>query len=370
MKTSKVAAIIVSFLLSVSVIAGSGITSFTATPLLKVEPNLSTDYPSGYNPSQIRTAYGLDKITNTGKGQKIAIVDAYGNKDMFGDYIAFSNYYNLPQTSFTIKDMGVTTSDSGWALETALDVEWAHALAPDASLLLVEAKSSGIDDLVDAIDYAVNNGATAVSMSWGCPEYSVLENYASHFVHSGTLFLASSGDNGAGSQWPSDSSNVISVGGTTLNLDSNGNRTSETAWGGSGGGVSSIESEPTWQQTFGITASKRSAPDISLDADPNTGVSVYCTVAQSGGLSGWFKVGGTSLSAPACAGIISSLNQNSTVIKNTASFYNLAGTTSYKNTYSAFYDITSGSNGNSAVTGYDTATGLGSLEADKILAAQ
>src|SRR5204863_6759825 len=130
------------------------------------------------------------------------------------------------------------------------------------------ASSSQVTDLMNAVDAAVNAGATVVSMSWGAMEFSGMSYYDGHFNRANVTFTASSGDNGAGVEWPAVSPYVLAVGGTTLYLDSNGNRTSETAWSGSGGGISSFYSEPAYQNGW-QTSNRRGVPDVSYLADPN-----------------------------------------------------------------------------------------------------
>ena len=237
-------------------------------------------------------------------------------------------------------------TDSGWAEETCLDVEWAHAIAPDAKILLVEAKSPSESDLLQAVDYARNRpDVVSVSMSWGSNESYLETNWDYHFTSSyGAVFFASSGDKGSGVIWPASSPNVVAVGGTTLKIDS---VISETAWSGSGGGISNFEPIPDYQTNFGLTTPKRSVPDVSYNADPSTGVSVYCN-------SQWLpgKMGGTSAGAPQWAAIYA--------LDRSATNNNLYGKA--KSVYSAhFRDITSGSNGGyNATIGYDYVTGLGS----------
>src|SRR5208337_1467923 len=254
------------------------------------------------------------------------------------------------------------STNSGWAIEISLDVEWAHAIAPQATILLVEASSSSLTDLMNAVYYATTTYATttagiaapvkAVSMSWGSSEFSTESTYDSYFTStSGIVFFASSGDNGAGVIWPSSSPNVVSVGGTTLDVTSTGALISETAWSGSGGGVSAYEPQPAYQTNYGLTYAKRSTPDVSYDADPNTGVYVYDTTPYEGE-SGWWDVGGTSVGAPQWAAI-----QALGLSANNVNFYQDAISASYP---SYFRDITSGSNGYQAGTGYDLVTGLGS----------
>jgi subtilase family serine protease len=265
----------------------------------------------------------------------------------------FSSYFGLTPVSFTEVKIGSPPSDTGWGLEISLDVEWAHAIAPNATILLVEAASNMGTDLLNAVAYARGlSNVVAISMSWGGPEFSGESSYDSDFTSSyGATFFASSGDNGAGVNWPAVSSNVVGVGGTTLNLNPSGSVASETGWSGSGGGVSAYEPEPSYQPTYGVkgTGGFRGVPDVSYDANPNTGVAVYDTY----GYSGWILVGGTSAGSPQWAAI-QALGRSAS----NANFYVDAASVNYP---SYFRDITSGSNGPySAGPGYDFVTGLGS----------
>jgi subtilase family serine protease len=248
--------------------------------------------------------------------------------------------------------------------------EWAHALAPDANILLVEARSDGSEDLYNAIQYANTQNPQVVSMSWGGPEYDrESSDDATYFSHSGIVYLAASGDQGdsAGVDYPAASPNVIAVGGTSLPLDANGNLTGpETAWddsyGSTGGGISSYETEPGYQTSFGVPYSGgRCVPDVAFDADPGTGVSVYFDGSKFGSSPGWWVIGGTSLSVQCWAGIIALDDQNSPLTNASQALYQLAGSNSNYNSYGAFRDITSGGNGTyNAGVGYDLCTGLGS----------
>ena len=168
--------------------------------------------------------------------------------------------------------------DANWALEISLDVEWAHAIAPKANILLVEATSNSVADLFAAAGFAANqSGVVVVSMSFGSNEFSGESSFDNTFTtpagHAGVTFVASSGDNGAPVSYPSVSPNVLSVGGTTLHLDSSGNLTSagETGWSGSGGGISTQESQPSYQNGVVTQSTTRTNPDVAYDADPNTG---------------------------------------------------------------------------------------------------
>lgn len=327
----------------------------------------ATVKPSGYSPSQIKKAYGIDDDFGTGKGKTIAIVVAYGSPYIKNDLEVFNEQFDLPSANLTIKNLGTQSLNLDWALETTLDVEWAHAMAPDARILLVAAASDYSFDLFEAMEYAVDSGADIISMSWGCYEKADFSKAEEYFSDSSAIFVAAAGDDGAGAIWPASSPLVIAVGGTTLKLDSSGNRISETAWSDSGGGVSKFETAPSWQNIFGISTTKRAMPDISFLADPTTGVSVYCSVKNSKNSSGWYVLGGTSLGAPACAGIIADLNEDTEYIQDASSFYDLAGTTSYTNSYNCFNDIQSGSNGYKALRGFDLVTGLGTPKCDNIL---
>ena len=284
-----------------------------------------------------------------------------------------------------MKNLGGSTTDPGWALETSLDVEWAHALAPGANILLVEAASGSLSDLFSAVSTASQQpGVSVVSMSWGTNEFWGESSFDSLFTtpagHTGVTYVAASGDSGAwsGPMYPSVSPNVLAVGGTSLTLNSNGGYGSESGWSGSTGGFSgldsywwSYESQPSYQnaalQAAGLSYGVRTTPDVSFNADPNSGVAVYDSVSYSG-QSGWFQVGGTSAAAPAWAGLIAITDQGLA----TGGKGPLSGTQAQTQLYglpsSDFHDITSGFNGYSATTGYDLVTGLGSPKANAVIA--
>ena len=282
-----------------------GGTSATAAASTKQAAPLATSSsPQGYTPAQIAQAYGFNQITfdggtlkGNGAGQTIAIVDAYVDPNIASDLAKFDSQFGLAApASFTQYVQQGATTNAGWALETALDVEWAHAIAPGANIVLVEANNSSLSSLLSAVNYARDlSSVSVVSMSWGASEFSSESAYDSYFTtpagHSGITFVASSGDGGAGTTWPSVSPNVLAVGGTTLSTTASGNYVNETAWSDSGGGVSSFETEPSYQTSVESTG-KRTTPDVAYDANPNTGFAVYDSVAYAG-QSGWFEVGGT-----------------------------------------------------------------------------
>ena len=328
-----------------------------------------------YSPAQIRHAYGFDQLALDGTGQTIAIVDAYDDTTIANDLTVFDTQFGLaaPPSFVKATPQGLPAYNSGWAGEIALDVEWAHAVAPGAKILLVEAKSSSLTDLLGAVDYAVAQGANQVSMSWGSAEFRGETNYDAHFNHPGVTFLASSGDNGAGVSFPAVSPYVTAVGGTSLQLDTSSNRISETGWSGSGGGASTVVSRPGYQSGF-QSGRKRGVPDVAYNADPNTGFYVYDSSA--GGT--WWQVGGTSAGAPQWAGLTALVNQGRAAAGKSSlgsgaaygtnqALYALAGSSSYTNASGDYVDVTSGSNGNPATTGYDLVTGLGSPAAYKLV---
>ncbi len=319
-----------------------------------VTPATSTT-PSGLSPAQIKSAYAFSASSTLGAGKTIAIVDAYDDPHAEADLSVFSSQYGLPACTTAngcfakVNQTGGTSyprTNAGWSLEISLDIQWAHAIAPGAKILLVEAKSANTNDLFAAEDYASAH-ATYVSNSWGGSESSSETGWDSHFTTSGVSYFVSSGDSGLPAQYPSSSPNVISVGGTTLTFNANGSLNSETGWASGGGGCSTYESASSAQAAFeSLCGTKRSTPDVSLDADPASGVSVYDTVRYNG-QSGWFVVGGTSASSPmwAARSAASGAQVNSA--------YVYANNISYR-------DITAGGNTGGCLVGYDLCSGRGS----------
>jgi subtilase family serine protease len=297
----------------------------------------------------------------TGGSGVIAVVDAYDYPTAADDFVTFSDQFGLPYgdecgasgtlpcfTKVYATD-SAPKANSGWALEAALDIEWAHAMAPNAQIVLVEAASSFTSDLLDAVNVASNAVATCngncssggtgeVSMSWGGSETSGEVALDTYFTTPGVIYVAASGDTGGSVIWPSASPEVVSAGGTTIPRDSSGDFSGETAWTDSGGGPSAVESEPAYQD--GITlidqTGMRGTPDFSFDSDPASGVSVYDSTRYEGH-SGWWIIGGTSTAAQALAGIIN-------LVGTSTSNSSAELTTIYSNFTNAseFTDITSG----------------------------
>ena len=342
-----------------------------------------------YNVKEYKNNNGISKV-------KIAIIIAYsynaktpGSTLLQNDLKTYwkSNFgQNSNPPTITIKTMPGAIFDDGWAMEECLDLQMIATINPNADIHVVEAKSSSLNDLMVAINYASNIiKAHIISMSWGSNDSNGLIPYNNNFTNPNICYCASTGDDNYVS-WPSVLSNCMAIGGTSL-YNSNNNRT-ETTWTSAGCGYSSSILKPSYQKNISqITGTNRAIPDISLVANPNTGVKIYYNKQ-------WIQIGGTSLSCQLFAGMISLFNQNrlnkklSTLtsvckdkngnlpINNIQTYlytkiYN--NITSYKN---IFYDITSGSDkgskqdGNltdySASTNYDIPTGLGSINCDQL----
>lgn len=356
--------------------------AWVATPPFRIRGNATATYQNGYAPAQIKDAYGLNQVSETGTGETIAIVDAYGSPSVQNDVATFDGQFNLPAINLTIAypNGQPSKTDGGWALETSLDVEWAHALAPSANILLVVAKSNSTSNLVSAIDYATAHGAQVVSNSWGGSEFSSEGTYDSHFQHAGVVYVASAGDSGGAIEWPAASSYVMGVGGTSLTVNGTSGPYAygaETAWSSSGGGLSQYEVRPAYQNNWqSVVGTQRGIPDIAWDADPNTGVAVYDSTRYQGQL-GWYEVGGTSVGSPSWSALVALVDQGrATPLSSAGStgnilsdLYSLAGATGSTGYATDFHDITSGSNGNPALPGYDLVTGIGSPQGNNLIPA-
>jgi kumamolisin len=329
--------------------------------------------PTGETPSSLGCVYGL--LTNPqagcpkngtenpagGKGV-IAIVDAFHYPNAKADLDVFSDTFGLPRAKFAQIHPGnsVPPQNCGWEVEESLDIQWAHAMAPNAKIVLVEAQSNNNTDLLAAVDLAntyirEHGGRGEVTMSWQGSEFGSEVGLDSHFKEPGVVYFASSGDSGGRVGWPSVSASVVSAGGTRVNR-SNGNFTNETGWSGSGGGNSVFVSRPSFQDVIqNIVGTHRGTPDFSYDADPASGASVYNTSTASCGAFQWFVVGGTSLSSPALAGVVNRANKfkPNSKAENTLIYNNLGNA-------NVFTDITSGRAGQfNAGPGWDYVTGVG-----------
>ncbi|MEA2252182.1 MAG: hypothetical protein QOI62_349 [Solirubrobacteraceae bacterium] len=312
--------------------------------------------PSGYGPADLQSAYKVPSAT-AGRGQTVAIVDAFDDPTAESDLAKYRSFYGLPPctaASGCFKKVNQTggslppAPSPDWDLEISLDLDMVSAICPNCHILLVEANTNLDSDLYTAEDTAARLRANAISNSWGGDEYDGETADDVHFNHPGSAITASSGDSGFGVSYPAASRFLTAVGGTSLSRAPGTRRGwSESVWDGAGSGCSAFEAKPAWQRDPGCA--KRTVADVSADADPNTGVAVLFGGA-------WLTVGGTSASSPIIASTYALAGNGSSVV---------AGSFPYRHPRGLF-DVTSGSNGTCSPAylctggpGYDGPTGLG-----------
>jgi subtilase family serine protease len=381
-------------------------------------PNSSSGSVSTYSPAQIRAAYGMPALppagtsptatqaAQLGAGQTIYLIDAMSDPNIAAELAAFNQKFGLPTCSTQVINTGTglpllaaptsgctfsvvntnssgkivnTTApyDSGWATEIALDVQWAHATAPMARIILINTPDASTGSFTGAVSLANAMGAGSVSMSFGAQEGSWTSSADSVFTGNGMTYLASAGDSGPSVQWPAVSPNVVAVGGTTLTYSGSGNR-SETTWSDTGGGVSQFTATPSYQNNTvpGITTlAHRSVSDVAFNANPNSGQ--YVAIMPSGSSNvQWVSAGGTSIGSPQWAGLFAVANAMRALSSKPvlgdphATLYDQIGAAS--GSYASnFLDVTQGSNGScntcTAKVGYDQVTGLGTPNAGSLL---
>src|SRR5690349_20499931 len=356
-----------------------------------------------YGPAQIRTAYGFDKLSVTGAGRTIVIIDAFQSPTIRHDLSVFDQLFELPGASLDIiAPDGLTPFDVtdenmvSWAAEITLDVEWAHAIAPAAHLKLVLAKSNEDPDILSATRYAVDhNLGDVISQSFGEAEQCMDPQVqaAQHRVFEAATrknitLLASSGDQGAaqpscdGSTYikaastPASDPLVTGVGGTRLFADGvTGAYQSETAWNepdyeaATGGGFSILYRTPLYQRPLRLPS--RGVPDVAYNAAIDGGVLIVWS-SSGAGSDLVFIIGGTSAGTPQWAGLTALVDQSA---KRRIGFMNgvlyaAAFSPAYRR---LFHDITTGDNSSNGVTGFpakkgwDAATGLGSPKANALV---
>jgi len=373
-----------------------------------------------YSPAQIRAAYGFPALpaagttltatqaAQLGSGQTIYIVNARHDPNIVAELAAFNAKFGLPacttraiatnsalplpapaagKCEFSVvytTAAGAMTStapayDSGWAMEIALDVQWAHATAPLARIVLIEAPDPSVGSLANAVKLANAMGPGAVSMSFGAPEGAWTSSVESAFSGASMTYLAATGDSGAGVYWPSVSPKVVAVGGTTLAWSGSGAR-SETGWSGTGGGASAFTPVPTWQNNAvpGMwTSAGRIVADVAFNADPSTGQYV-AVIPPGSSTASWMSVGGTSLSTPQWAGLVAMANAlratGGKAVLGSPHAVLYGQVAAVPGTYaSTFADIVKGSDGTcvtcAAKTGFDQLTGLGTPNVTSLLGA-
>jgi len=359
-----------------------------------------------YSPAQIRAAYGLPPLSGAtpadlGAGQTIYIVDAHDHPNAFADLAAFSTTFGLPGCasaplsapagagctfSVAYTDHGgqllksAPAYDAEWAAEIALDVEWAHAIAPLARLVLIEVPGDDSTQLLGGVALANRMGPGVVSMSFGAPEGPWARQTDASFSAPGMTYVAAAGDAGAQVLWPAVSPKVLAVGGTSLQWDGLQARR-ESAWAKSGGGVSAVEPLPAWQSGVAVpgvgAATMRAVADVAFNADPTTGQYVALS-ARGAARTAWNSYGGTSIGAPQWAGLVAVANARRAAIGKKplgdfhAALYQAIANSPVPHAAS-FADVVDGRDGACAACvaaiGYDTLTGWGTPNADVLLPA-
>jgi kumamolisin len=348
---------------------------------------------SGCNPNTITTP-------PTGGSKAIAIVDAYDDPFAGPDLAYFSSQFGLPfdpaQLQVVFENGAVPPVDSsgGWEVEESLDLQYAHAMAPSATIYFVEAQSNSFADLLTSVKIASNlvrcgateqnlttlavgtcpttsTGTGEVSMSWGGGEFSSETSSDSTFTTTGVVYVAAAGDS-PGTYWPCTSPDVVCAGGTTIRRSpSTGNFMNEASWDLAGGGASLYEAIPSYQSSISsIVGTVRGVPDVSLDSNPVTGLWVYDSFGYALSINdealanaGWAIVGGTSAASPTWAGI---LNNAATRNSSFAASTNAELTKMYGNKAVAgdFRDIILGFcgpyEGYTTASGWDACAGIGS----------
>lgn len=333
-------------------------------------PDGATTTPHGFGPAQFHTGYSLPTETPSSSGKVIAIVDAYDDPAIENDLNVFDTREGLPACTVAngcfekLNETGnpgpYPEANNGWTLEEALDVEVAHDICQNCKIRLFEASSNSDAALGNTVNAAVAYGATVISNSYGGGEFPEETSYNSYYNHPGVVITVSSGDGGWGPEFPSVSPDVVAVGGTKLNLTSENAYSSEEAWAGAGSGCSVYMNAQSWQTSLSkwnetACGTSRATADISADANPLSGASVYDSIAYDG-TSGWWQVGGTSLASPLIASVFA--------LDGGANGVPYPAKTLYENA-SDFHDVTTGSNGAcltiicKAATGWDGPTGLG-----------
>jgi len=353
------------------------------TPLYIYIPagGVNPEIPSGETPASIACIYGVVKKTTgcpkdgtlipKGGAYAIAVVEYGSNSTLQSDAKTFASQWGLPAPNITeICATGKGTcpinDGTGWDVETSLDVQWAHAMAPNAKIYVAEFTNDPIGDgaETDGAQAVAGAGGGEVSNSWVynggeewcAPPDNCELNYDQYFVENGVVFFASAGDDGAQVNYPSVSPNVISAGGTYINRNvQTGNYASESCWSGSGGGESQYEPIPSYQDVIqSIVGNFHGIPDLAADASPGSGVAVYNTTS----CGGWCVVGGTSVASPVLAAITNAAGgfETSTFNELTKVYDEYGNAKEYKE---YFHDITKGNNGYPAKKGWDYCTGVG-----------
>lgn len=327
-----------------------------------------------FTPAQIKGAYSVPNVLPmTGIRRPIVtVITAFHNPHLINDVRTFGRVFNLPTCDVTVVNFSRRFVRE-WAVETTLNVQWVYAMNPYAQIRVIQSASNSWQDIVNAIKYANNKNnfnpkidTDLVTMSFGTPDNGGLNSFDGYFTNPNTIYLAASGNSNLVSI-PSSCSNVISVGGTTLNLNSNFTRAMEITWSKAGSGFSKSFPKPAYQPSIQPN-NQRTTPDVCCVADSNTG----CYVILNGRA---YSIGGTSLASPLYAGMLSLLIQTRLNKRKTTytSLQNRANTIQpllYNPANSnCFFDVTQGKTGPYvAQSGFDIASGLGVINCSNLIA--
>ncbi|MER7671726.1 protease pro-enzyme activation domain-containing protein [Kitasatospora sp. NPDC096128] len=352
-----------------------------------VTPNAATATPRGMSPAQYQGAYNLDKTGADGTGTTVALWEFDGYKS--SDLTSYDAQYGLtgPAVSTVSVDGANYDSAPGQGIgEVELDSEIVRGAAPKATQLVYEAPNNDQGEIDMANKIVADNKATVISISWGSCEpdttassMTAVDNAFKQAAAQGISIFSASGDDGSRDctrstsgatvksvDFPASSPHQTGVGGTNLQVTGGNGYSSESAWSTAGGGVSTVFAKPSWQTGTGINGTMRTVPDVSSNADPQSGFAVY-----TGGA--WQVIGGTSAAAPLWSGYAAQFNQKAKAAGQPAlgeaapKLYTVANSSSYGST---FHDVTTGANQDYAAgTGYDQVTGWGSPVADALTTA-
>ncbi|MDH6134721.1 subtilase family serine protease [Kitasatospora sp. MAA4] len=373
-----------------SIVQGiSGLNNKTVRTPQLAKPNASAPMatPSGYGPAQYDGAYNLNKVGADGTGVKVALweFDGYTASNL----TTYQNQFGLTGPAVTTVPVDGQSYDSAPGQgqgEVELDSEIVRGVAPKATQLVYEAPNSDQGEIDMAAKIVADNQVSVISISWGGCEpdttqssMTAVDNSFKQAAAQGISVYSASGDDGSRDcsrstsgatvksvDFPGSDTYVTSVGGTNLQLSGN-TYSSESAWSTAGGGVSTVFSKPSWQTGTGITGSMRTVPDVSSNADPNSGFAIYTQGTSS---PGWQVYGGTSAAAPLWSGFTALFNQKAAAASKAnlgqanPALYAVANSANYGTT---FHDVTSGANQDfSTKTGYDQVTGWGTPVGDAL----
>lgn len=348
---------------------------------MSLQSSASSTSSSGWTPQQFLTAYNVDAVIPPngkprGYGVKVAIITAYHYSNLQSDLKTWASRYEQKPITLNIINQAGNISNSNWALQSGIAVQMVNAVAPGATVYVIEAKSVSQKDMKTAMQTAVSLGVNVISMPFGAPEFATEGSNANLFTSSRIVWVAASGTT-AGPTFPATSPDVVAVGGTSADLSFSSLLQLESAWVDSAAGTSLYERMPNYQMIPSVqkinTTAFRSVPDVVFVADPNDGAQIYSSVN-----GGWLTVGGNSVSTAFFTGVVAIVNQFrksvekpmfSSVHTSSGSFqsglYGLMSSNGGPTNSTVLNDVVDGYvryGSYSAEPGYDIATGLGSLD--------